>query len=538
MKSIPIHDIAPWTAMPAQTPIVLPNWADQMFAAVGENIGTSVLNLVRAVLILLIGWIIAVALRSLTKKLLDNTRIDNQIAAWITGQTDGEGPPIEKWVSEAVYWIVILFAVIAALETLELQQVSQPLQSLLEEVTRFLPQVGGAAILLSAAWILATLVRLLVLRALRTVQLDERLGQQTGADSEFSLAETIGNTLYWFIFLLFLPSVLSTLQLEGTLVPIQDMLNQLLAILPNVFAAVLIAFVGWLIAQVVRRVVTNLLAATGTDRLGNKFGLDGDEDSRKLFWILGTVVYVLVLLPVTISALNALQISAISEPAIAMLEDILGTLPQIFTAVVVLTLAYIGGSYISELVTSLLTGMGFNNVMEWLGFAATSAPPVQDGAGTEAEGVKTPVRTPSELIGTVVLIAVMLIATLTAVDILAIDALTELVGGVMLIAGKVLVGVVVFAIGLYLSNFAFTLITSSGDRQARIAGHAARIAIIIFVSAMALRQMGIAPDIVNLAFGLLGGAIAVAVALAFGLGGRDIAAEQTRNWLEDFKRHD
>ncbi len=525
--------------MPAQTPpIAMPNWMDQMFATVGENLGTSVLNLVRAVLILLIGWIIAVALRSLTKNLLDKTQIDNQIAAWVTGKSDGEGaPPIEKWTAECVFWVVILFAVIASLETLELQQVSQPLQSLLEEVTRFLPQVGGAVILLAVAWLLATLVRIIVGRALDTLKLDEKLGQQTGDTNGLSLSKTISSTLYWFIFLLFLPSILSTLQLEGTLVPIQDMLNQLLAILPNVFAAVLIAFVGWLIAQVVRRVVTNLLAATGTDRLGNKFGLTGEEDSRKLSWILGTVVYVLVLLPVTISALNALQISAISEPAIAMLEDVLSTLPQIFTAAVVLTLAYVGGSYISDLVTSLLTGMGFNNVMEWLGFAATSAP-VQDEAGTEAEGVKTPARTPSELIGTVVLIAVMLIATLTAVDILAIDALTELVGGVMVIAGKVLVGVVVFAIGLYLSNFTFTLITSSGNRQARIAGHAARIAIIIFVSAMALRQMGIAPDIVNLAFGLLGGAIAVAVALAFGLGGRDIAAEQTRSWLEDFKRHD
>lgn len=537
MTLTPMHGIAVQIAMPAQAPLALPPWADQMFAAVGENLGTSVLNLVRAVLILLIGWIIAVALRSLTKSLLDKTQIDNQLAAWITGKTNSEGPPIEKWVAEFVHWVVILFAVIAALEALELQQVSQPLQSLLEEVTRFLPQVGGAAILLAVAWLLATLTRMIVLRSLRTLQLDERLGQQTGESSTFSLSETISNTLYWFIFLLFLPSILSTLQLEGTLVPIQEMLNQLLAILPNVFAAVLIAFVGWLIAQVVRRVVTNLLAATGADRLGHKFGLEGNEDTHKLSWILGTVVYVLVLLPVTISALNALKIDAISGPAIAMLEDILSTLPQIFTAAVVLTLAYIGGSYIAELVTSLLTGLGFNNVMEWLGFTATPAPP-QDETGTETEGVKTPARTPSELIGTVVLIGVMLIATLTAVDILAIDALTELVSGVVLIAGKVLVGVVVFAIGLYLANFAFTLITSSGNRQARIAGHAARIAIIIFVSAMALRQMGIAPDIVNLAFGLLGGAIAVAVALAFGLGGRDIAAEQTRAWLDDFKRHD
>ena len=48
---------------------------------------------------------------------------------------------------------------------------------------------------------------------------------------------------------------------------------------------------------------------------------------------------------------------------------------------------------------------------------------------------------------------------------------------------------------------------------------------------MGLRQMGIADDIVNLAFGLLLGAIAVAVALAFGLGARDIAGRQVEGWL-------
>jgi len=48
--------------------------------------------------------------------------------------------------------------------------------------------------------------------------------------------------------------------------------------------------------------------------------------------------------------------------------------------------------------------------------------------------------------------------------------------------------------------------------------------------------MGIGSDIVNLAFGLLLGAIAVGIALAFGLGGRDIASEQIREWLAAFKQ--
>jgi hypothetical protein len=90
---------------------------------------------------------------------------------------------------------------------------------------------------------------------------------------------------------------------------------------------------------------------------------------------------------------------------------------------------------------------------------------------------------------------------------------------------------------LYLANLAFSLITSSGSRQSNILGQTARIAIIALVSAMALQQMGIASNIVNLAFGLLLGAIAVAIALAFGLGARDIAAGQVREWLASFKEN-
>jgi len=72
---------------------------------------------------------------------------------------------------------------------------------------------------------------------------------------------------------------------------------------------------------------------------------------------------------------------------------------------------------------------------------------------------------------------------------------------------------VVFAIGSFLANLAFNIITSSGDRQAQILGGGGLRS--LPVSAMALQQIGIASEIVNLAFGLLLGAIAVAVALAF-----------------------
>jgi Conserved TM helix len=504
--------------------------------ALGADVGTSVLNLVKAILILLVGWLIAVLASGLIQGLLKQTSIDNKIAAWFTGQQEGESPPIEKWIGQVVFWLILLFAIIAALQALNLNQVSAPLQALLNQITNFLPKLGGALLLLGVAWLLASLVKVLVTRGLRTARLDERLGQQMGETPEagqLSLSETIANTLYWFVFLVFLPWILEALGLETALEPVVGLLNEVLAILPNIFAAFLIGAIGWLVAQVVRRVVTNFLAATGVDGLGARFGVSGATQQQSLSWILGTVVYVLVLIPVAIAALNTLQIQAISAPAISMLEQILDYLPRIFIVGLILGLAFVAGKYLADFVTNLLTGFGFNNIFQWLGLSvhSYSAPP-------EDREVSAPLppRTPSEIAGIVVLVAIMLFATLAAVDILQIPALTALVGGILVVAGRVLAGLVIFAIGLYFATLAFNLIVSSGSRQSQILGQTARIAILILSGAMALQQMGIASDIVNLAFGLLLGAIAVAIAISFGLGGRDVASEQVREWLDSFKK--
>ncbi|MBD2579100.1 mechanosensitive ion channel [Oscillatoria sp. FACHB-1406] len=516
-----------------------PDW---LSSALGADIGTSVLNLIKAILILFFGWLIAIFASFVAQKLLERTTLDNKLAAWLTGSPTGtpdqEKPAVEKWFASIVFWLIFLFAVIAALQALNLNQVSAPLQSLLNQVTNFIPKLGGALLLLGVAWLIATLVKAIVTRVLRTARLDERLGQQTGTTPEanaLTVTDTIANTLYWFVFLVFLPWILEALGLQTALAPVVGLLNEILLILPNIFAAFLIAAIGWLVAQVVRRVVTNFLAATGVDRVGAKFGVAGVTSRQSLSWILGTAVYILVLIPVAIAALQALRIDAISVPAISMLQQILDYLPRLFIVGLILALAFVVGQYLSEFVTSILTSFGFNNVFRWMGLPVSSSTvPLRDG---ELPG-RSPTRTPSEIAGIIVLVGVMLVATLAAVDILQIPALTVLVGGLLVIAGQFLVGLLIFALGLYLANFTYNLIMSSGSRQSHILAQAARIAIIVFSGAMALQQIGIAPDIVKLAFGLLLGAVAVAIAISFGLGGRDAAGEQVREWLHSFKRKD
>jgi len=516
-----------------------------------NNLTNIVARLLGALAILLIGWLIAGIVSKVVRSLLNRTDVDNRLAAMISGGRTQSDLKVENLIAAVIFWIIMILAVVAALNALNLQTVSTPLNAFLNQIFGFLPRLGSAAVLIAIAWVLATVVKAIVVRTAQSFSLDERLSEQSPTDpmspAPFLLSETLGNALYWFVFLFFLPLVLGVLDLQGPLQPVQNLLDQILGALPNILKAVLIGVVGWFVARIVRGIVTNLLSATGADQIGAKFGLSRSTGGQSLSWLIGTVVYVLILIPTATAALDALAIPAISNPATSMLNQILSALPKIFTAALILAIAYVIAKFVADLVTNLLSGIGFNNVFQWLGLPSPTpqvpyssefqtGETLRDPTLTDPTISKPTIRTPSEIVGVVVLVGIMLVATVAAIDVLQFEALRQIVAGLLVVFGRILVGLVVFAVGLYLANLAYSLINSSGSRQANLLGQTARVSIIALVAAMALQQMGIAPNIVNLAFGLLLGAIAVAIALSFGLGGREVAAEQLREWLQEFKR--
>ena len=95
-------------------------------------------NLVGAVITLLIGLLIASFAKSLTRKILNSTDLDNRIAAGVMGRSDtGDLPKVEDLISNVVFWIIILFTAVAVLQTLQLQAVSQPLNTFLNPLASF-----------------------------------------------------------------------------------------------------------------------------------------------------------------------------------------------------------------------------------------------------------------------------------------------------------------------------------------------------------------------------------------------------------------
>jgi TRAP-type mannitol/chloroaromatic compound transport system permease small subunit len=496
----------------------------QFFQDFFQSLGEYLPVTLGAIAILVIGWLIALILAAVVRGIIRRMHIDKQIS-----KTMDEGEPVAQqsgnlaqWVGKFTYWIVMLIVIVAALEALNLTVAAEPINQMLNAILSYLPQVFGAIVLVAAAWLIASVVKFLVVKVVGMLKLDERLSDSAEVKTELgpSFAETIGGVVYWLIFLLFLPAILGALGLEGLLFPVQDMVDEFLGVLPNLVAAGLILLFGWIGARIVRQIVTKFLAGIGTDKLGESTGLSKAIGDQPLSKAIGTVLYVFMLVPVVIAALNALDIEAVTGPATVMLTTILEALPPIFGAILLLAVAYFAARLVGTFVTSVLTAIGFNRVLSWIGLG-----------GEISEG-----RTPSEIVGYVAVAASMFFAVIEAANLLGFTVLSEITSQLLVGAGQIVIGLVVFGIGLYLANLAARVVRDSGVSQANVLAPASRVAIIVFSAALGLREMGIAQDIVNLAFGLLLGAVAVSVALAFGLGSREIASREVERWLDSWRR--
>ncbi len=488
------------------------------FNEIWETLSGQVPSLVMALAVLVIGWVVALIGAALTRAILKKTSIDDRVASWATGAEKAKDVHIETVAGKAVFWILMIFTLVAFFSLLGIPEVTAPLGTLLDEIFAFLPNLLSAAVLLAVAWMVASGLRFALTRVLAKTKLDERIASEV-TEGATPPSKALGETVYWLVFLLFLPAVMDALELEGLLGPVNVLLNKVLAFLPNLFAALLILAVGWMLARIIRRIVSSLLSASGADSLGERLGLGRVLGEQQLSILVGLVVYILILVPVVIAALEALQLEALTAPASSMLDQILAAVPQIFAAALILFIAYLVAKLVADLVSRLLASVGFDGFLERIGFR------------TEASEEEGGSRSPSQLVGWLALVAIMLFATIQALEVMQFDALAGIVSQFTLFAGDVLLGVVILAIGLYLAGLAAEAIQSSGTNQAALLSTVARGAIIVLAAAMALRQAGLAEDIINLAFGLVLGAAAVAAALAFGLGGRELAGQQLGKWL-------
>ena len=478
-------------------------------------VGGYIPTLLAAIAVLVGGWMVAIIVAAAVRGILNRTALDNRVAAWLVGGSSAPTLPVEHWASRIAFWVVMLFALVGFFQILSLTVVTAPLNVLLSQIAEFAPRLLGASVLLLLAAVVAAVVRRVLTGALDSLPFVQRLSGDE-ADSP-RVSKGVGDTAYWLVFLLFLPAVLDALAVEGLLTPVQGVLTELLGFLPNVMGAVIALAVGWFVARLTQRVVSGFLLSAGADEFSKRVGLSAVFGKGTLSGFVGTVVQVLILVPVVIAFLNALQLEAVTAPASNMLAAMLGAVPRLLGGALLLAIAYVVGRWVAGVVQQLLAGIGFDGVLVKLGLQTESFADSQ--------------TTPSQIVGSLILVAVILGAAMEAAGLLGFVALNSLIAQFLTLGGRVVLGLVIFALGLWLAHVAATAVATAGGRNRVLLSTVTRTSIIGLAAAVALSQMGIASDIITLAFGLLLGSAAVAAALAFGLGGRDVAARAVDDWV-------
>lgn len=409
-----------------------------------------------------------------------------------------------------------------------------------------LGKVGLVILILLVTWLIARLVRAGVAKLVTKVDALSR----PGADGR-AVGDSLGTIASLLVWLFGLIAVLQVFALNEVLAPIQSMLDTFLQYLPNLVGAGFIFFIGYVIAKILRQLVETALSTVKFDGLLTKVRQGTDSVTGqapahpaaaapsaaateqmpvqpqgqpvqpqpaqqaapapaaqptatapagpRIPQIVGNLVFAVVIIVVSIAALQVLGISAISQPAEQMLTMVLNAIPMILAAAIVLAIGYVIAKFVGDLLESTLKGLGTDRAVASLGI-------VPEG------------QSASVILTRVAQVAIMVFFAIMAARLLDFPEISAILDEVLSIGGRVLFGALIIAAGFIVAKLI------AGAMGEGTASTVIKYATIVLFAAMGLRYMGLADSIINLAFGavVVGGALAAA--LAYGIGGRDAAA--------------
>lgn len=383
-----------------------------------------------------------------------------------------------------------------------------------------LPDILFGILFLVIAIIAGYIVKNLIVKGAKALKLDQKFGDI--AKEANSIPELLGKLGFILTVLFFLPGIFDRFGLNNISAPLTGMLGTFLGYIPRLIGAALLLFLGFVIAKIVQQLTMGFLERVKVDKLKDKMGLTDpngpDEPSKNALSFAdlgGKVLYVIVLIPFIIAALEVLNIDAITDPAVTMLTSITSIIPQILAAGILILIGIFIAKLVGDLVENIIDGFGISDKV--------------------ADVMDEPRATGFDLgrvVGIVVKALIILFFTVQAFDLIGLTIFQTIGGAVIAYLPMILSALLILLGGYVLGSVAKRFIVDTLP-QARFAAMIIKGVIITIAALMALSHLGIGALFVETLFIAIIVASAVAFAIAFGIGGRDFA----RNTLQKLEKN-
>jgi len=297
--------------------------------------------------------------------------------------------------------------------------------------------------------------------------------------------------------------------------PFQQFFSTLVDFLPTLIVVLVLLLLAWILAKVLRTGIRKLLRTTGIDKRLGKGGDPSDPSQFPVAQGTGTAVFWIVWILFILAILQVLGVEGLFDSIVVVFQKIFAAVPNIIAAVLVLGIFYLVGRLLAKLVAKALTSIHFDELPVKLGLVK-EAP---TGAGSA-----------SNVVGYVVMVFIMLFAIIMAADLLGFAAVNNLIAVLTQFLGLVLLGAVIIGIGILVANFLANILRAGGRAGPMVSF--VKVSVVVLSVLLGIRAMGFANDLILLGFGLAMGAAAIAAAIAFGLGGREVAGELLARWTK------
>ncbi|WP_084420674.1 mechanosensitive ion channel [Henriciella litoralis] len=388
--------------------------------------------------------------------------------------------------------------------------------NLMRQVEAYGPKILFAILILVVAYVIALMVKWVISTAINKTGFGKGPADPDGKATK-SLGDSLGIAAFWIIFLIGVIQALTRLELTQIVDPLNNMLDDVLGYLPNIFGAVILFILFMIVANVVQKTAKAVFVFA--DPVPEKLGLASGPVN--ISGITATVLAAIIGILGAIAAFDVLNIEAISQPANEMLRSIVSAIPNILIAAILLTIFVIIGRFVHNLIMRTLPSFGVDSAVAELG--------ILKGAD---KGL-----TASSVIAKAALFFIVLLGLIQAMRALEFDVLTNATYTVLDLAASIVFGTIIIVAGVIIARLVSGAMAATGSGISDTVANVVKwiivgLAVILGISRMELDPTG-GEFVLNVAEMLVMGlavGIAIAVGIGFGWGGRDWFGKQLEKW--------
>ncbi|MBQ3309683.1 hypothetical protein IJG78_03335 [Candidatus Saccharibacteria bacterium] len=279
--------------------------------------------------------------------------------------------------------------------------------------------------------------------------------------------------------------------------------------LPDVVVAILVLILALVVAWLAKFLTLKLLKVIGLERGMSKAGVE-EKNTKKVTGFIGRLVYLIVFILFLPGIFEKLGLNNVAAPIVAMMNGFMAYLPNIIGAIIIAMVGLFIARLVKELLKPLLDKTKLNSFVE--------------KTGLDVKKVDV-----SKILVSIVYTVIAVFFVVEALNTLKLEILTNIGNQIISYLPFALSAAIVMLIAYLLGNWVENALVKNFSAS-KATALIAKIAIIVIGVFMMLYQLGIAVNMVNIAFIIVLGSFGVAFAVAFGIGGREFASHTMRKF--------